>query len=89
MNVDFTVISGAAFNMIILGPIIWGGLSRSEYHRSRIWMAVGLPASINLLFLVFRSDFSLEDRLAGLAVTLSLAALGLAVSRRLDKRESR
>jgi len=88
VSVDPAVVSGAAFNLIILGPIIWGALSRSEYRRSRTWMAVGLPTCINLFFLTFRSDFSLEDRLAGMAMTLCLAALGLAVARRLDKRES-
>ncbi len=81
---------GATLNVLIFGSIIYGALRRSYSGWKLIAITFGVPACFNLSILAFKSELTFEQRLAGLASTVIIVALGSYFLRRsqIEKNET-
>lgn len=73
MTEIWPILGGVSINMIVIGAIIWGALSREPLRRRRLWLTIGVPGSLVVGTLLLKSEFTLTQRFAGLALTLLIS----------------
>lgn len=82
MTSPLDILVSVTMNMLVFGGIIYGLLARSKGNRLAVRLAVVIPLTANLAGLAFKPQFTLEERVLGVATTLALAGLLYAIAKR-------
>ena len=82
MTSHFEIVFSGTMNMLVFGGLIYGLLARSKGKRLAARLAILIPLTANIALLTFKAQFSLEERVLGVATTLALGTLLYALAKR-------